>query len=293
MKHLIKAFIWCWFLTTFSAFAQEKTLKIISYNVLVGMKTDTSAEKSKFSKWFKQQKPDVVALQELTGFTQKKLESLARSYNHPYSILLIEGEKYPVGITSKYPITNVKKVTDNMDRGFIQADIKGQTFVVLHLSPFDYRTRGVEIDLVLANVKSQPHIKNWLLMGDFNSVSPVDSLAYQDGRFIEGLKKYEKRYPPIKKLVNGKIDYTVIQKVIDQEFTDALKLFHTNFVKSIHPKKFQTKGSADNASRIDFVFASKQLKKKIKKAEILVDDFTDNYSDHYPMMIELEIKDKK
>src|SRR5690606_38769534 len=206
-----------------------------------------------------------------------------------YAVLLIEGEKYPVAITSKYPITNVKKVSDNMDRGFIQATIKGQTFVVLHLSPFDYRTRWAEIDLVLANVKSQPEIKDWILMGDFNSFSSVDSMAYQDGRLIQNLKKYEAKYPPIKKLVNNKIDYEVIDKVHASGFVDALKLYHKDFVKTVHPKKFEPHGLPDVPSRIDFVFVSKTLKKKVTKSEVLVDDFTDSHSDHYPMMVEVKI----
>src|SRR5690606_14660191 len=203
---------------------------IISYNIYMGMKADTSKNKQVFSAWLQQQNPDIVALQEVTGFTQSSLEALSKSYGHPYAVLLIEGEKYPVAITSKYPITNVKKVSDNMDRGFIQATIKGQTFVVLHLSPFDYRTRRAEIDLVLANVKSQPEIKDWILMGDFNSFSSVDSMAYQDGRLIQNLKKYEAKYPPIKKLVNDRIDYEVIDKVHASGFVDALKLYHKDFV---------------------------------------------------------------
>ncbi|HTN19550.1 MAG TPA: endonuclease/exonuclease/phosphatase family protein [Pelobium sp.] len=289
MKITLKIFTLLLF-ASFTSIAQNNKLKIISYNVYVGMKSDQSEGKKEFAEWFKQQNPDIVGLQEVTGFTQTSLENLAHSYGHPYAVLLVEGEKYPVAITSKYPITNVKKVTDNMDRGFIQATIKGQTFIVLHLSPFDYQTRRNEIDLVLANIKSNPTIKNWIIMGDFNSFASIDSLAYADGKLIENLKKYEQKYAPIRKLVNNKIDYYVINRMNESGFSDALKLYHKSFVKTVHPKHFAPVGLPDVPSRIDFVFVNKGLKKKVKSAEVLVNEFTDAHSDHYPMMIELVLK---
>lgn len=293
MKHFFKTFTFLLLFIAVTAVAQHKTLKIISYNVLVGMSADKSEDKMEFANWFKEQDADIIALQEVTGFTQTSLEKFARSYGHPYAVLLIEGEKYPVALTSKHPITNVKKVTDNMDRGFIQAKIKGQTFVVLHFSPFDYQTRRNEVDLLLATVDHTPDIKNWVIMGDFNSFAPVDSMAYADGRLIANLKKYEQKYAPYRKLVDNKIDYYVINRMNDNNFVDALKLYHKDFVKTVHPKNFEPVGLPDVPTRIDFVFVSKRLKKNVKNAQVLVDKFTDSHSDHYPMMMELSIKDKK
>ena len=271
-----------------SVFSGTPALKIISYNIYVGMKMDTSKGKTAFANWVRKQQPDVLGLQEVTGFTQASLEKLAKSYGHAYAVLLVEGEKYPVAITSKFPITNVQKVTDNMDRGFIQATIKGKTFVVLHFSPFDYRTRRTEVDLLLANVVHQPKIKDWIIMGDFNSFSAVDSMAYQDGRLVENLRKYEQKYAPIEKLIDGKIDYQVIDKMMNAGFYDALKIKHSEFIKTVHPKRFEPKGSPDVPTRIDFIFVSKKSKNKVTNAEVLVDEFTDNFSDHYPMMMQLQ-----
>ena len=76
-------------------FAQNSRLRFITYNMLEGMKLDTSADKPNFVNWLKQMDPDVLALQEVTGFTQASLEKLAQSYGHPFAVLLVEGEKYP------------------------------------------------------------------------------------------------------------------------------------------------------------------------------------------------------
>ena len=84
-------------IATTNVSAQKLPMKIISYNIFIGMKTDTTAAKSKFSAWLKQNDPDILALQEVNKFTQSSLETLARSYDHPYAVLLKE-PGYPVYI---------------------------------------------------------------------------------------------------------------------------------------------------------------------------------------------------
>jgi exodeoxyribonuclease III len=91
--------------------------------------------------------------------------------------LLIEGEKFPVAITSKYPIVNVQKVSDNMDRGFIVARIKDFNVVSLHFTPFDYRKRRQEVELLLAHINAQSSKQPWLIMGDFYTVSPAEDIG--------------------------------------------------------------------------------------------------------------------
>ena len=266
-------------------FAQHTSMKFLSYNIYEGMKLDTGTNKPIFSAWLRQQDPDVLALQEATGFTQASLEKLAASYGHPYVILLVEGEKFPVAITSKYPITNVKKIIDNMDRGFILAEVKGFQLAVLHFTPFDYRKRREEVSLLLAEIKAKANYKNWVIMGDFNTVSPIDSAAYADGKLVANYIAYEKKYYPILKLADGKIDYTVIQAMLAYPFIDALKLKHPEFVKTVHPKAFEPKNGPDVPSRIDFIFVSNDLKKKVVSAEVVKDDFTNVRSDHYPVCV--------
>lgn len=272
----------------FHANGQQQGLRVLTYNIYEGMKLDTATGKPGFAAWIKRMDPDILALQECTGFTQASLEKLAGEYGHPYAVLLIEGEKFPVAITSKYPILNVQKVSDNMDRGFISASIKGYHVISLHFTPFDYRKRAQEVDLLLAHIEALPAKKNWIVMGDFNTLSPADSAHYSDGRMVANYQAYEKKYPPIRKLADGKIDYSVIQKVLNTGLVDALKHTTPAFVKTIHPKRFEPKTGTDVSSRIDFIFVSKDLVKKIESVKVLTDAFTDNYSDHYPVLMELK-----
>ncbi len=285
---LFQPLLFLFLLSTQVVFSQTKPMKFLSYNILEGMKLDTGNNKPAFAAWLKSQEADVLALQEVTGFTQASLEKLASSCGHPYAVLLIEGEKFPVAITSKYPITNVKKITDNMDRGFILAEIKGFQIAVLHFTPFDYRKRRQEVALLLAEIKAKAVNKNWVIMGDFNTVSPLDAAAYADGKLIANYVAYEKKYAPILKLVKGKIDYTVIQAMMDDKFVDVLKLRHQEFIKTVHPKAFEPKNGPDVPSRIDFIFVSPDLKGKVLAAEVIKDDFTHVRSDHYPVYITIQ-----
>lgn len=81
--------------------SEGKPLHILSYNILDGFdrQQDTS-RRARFVRWMRREDPDVVALNELVGFTEKDLQTLASSYGHPYAVIVKE-EGYPTGLTSK------------------------------------------------------------------------------------------------------------------------------------------------------------------------------------------------
>ena len=269
------------------AVAKDRPLKIMTYNILQGMRLDSTAGKSNFSAWVESINPDILALQEVSNFTQKALEELAIKYGHPYAVLLKEeGYKYPVALTSKYPIVNVQRVTDNMDRGFIMAEIDSFHVVVLHLSPFSFQQRNREIDLFLAAIEHQPDPGKWVIMGDFNALSPQDSANYADGSLQEAVEKNDKKYSFHANLVSGKLDYTIIRKVLDAGFHDALPPnANDDGALFSRPTKVNTPAAP---SRIDFIFVSPDLKNWVTRGTIIKDDFTDRHSDHYPVLLELK-----
>ena len=267
---------------------KAENIKILSYNIYIGMSLDKSEDKSDFIKWINTMSPDIVSLQEVNGFTQEKLEKTARKYGHPYAVLLKE-EGYPVALTSKYPIVNVRKVIDNMHHGFIQAQILDFNIIVLHLSPHKYWKRSEEIDLILSTIKSTDSNGKWIITGDFNTYSPLDSLAYQDGLLKERIKELENKYKSHENLKNNNIDYSTIQKVLDSGFYDAFKLKNSAYTFTI-PTLFLEHADLKNQAtkRIDYIFISKNLKKKLLNPTIIKDDFTNYKSDHYPVFIEIK-----
>ena len=87
--------------------ARKEKLRVISYNIWNGFEHDAS-RRANFIDWIKGQQPDILAITELVGFTEKNLGQLASKYGHKYYAIVKE-EGYPVGITSNEPITVVKK----------------------------------------------------------------------------------------------------------------------------------------------------------------------------------------
>ncbi len=260
--------------------AQQK-LSVLSYNVLKGLQAD-SVNQNTYVDWVKKISPDIVAYQEMNGFTQKKLEDFAAQYNHPYAVLS-KTDGFPVALSSKYPIVNVQKVVDNMWHAYIYANINNVHVFVLHLSPFSYRKRQAEVAEILARAALIPENEPVMIMGDFNSLSADDSVAY-DGAFWENQKAAEKKRKIIQNLNNGQLDFSVTNAMKKAGFHDALHMHNKKFRHSAPTKKY----FHDIVKRIDYVWVNDVLAKQVTKADIIYDDVTDSISDHYPLYIEIE-----
>lgn len=260
----------------------QTSLKVLSYNILEGMVKDTTKGKIHFVAWVKALNPDVVALQECNGFTQKTLEELAHSWGHPYAVIVKENG-YPTGLTSRYPIADIHKVNESMTHGFIMARIEQYNFVVLHLNPHKHWKRRAEIAQVLKNIELQKDRKNWLIMGDFNSVSPLDKERLARGGYLEKALAAAAKRPVLENLVNGKeIDFQVQQNMLSAGFTDAGHAWDKRETARTGKSAIATD------SRIDYIYLSSDLAKKIGTCRFIYDDFTATHSDHKPIILELK-----
>ncbi|MBI0031716.1 hypothetical protein H3S75_10785 [Gilliamella sp. B14384G15] len=274
--------------TAFASLEEAKDLKIISYNVYNGMKLDESEGKQKFIDWAKMQDADIIAWQEMNFFTREKLENFAASYGHNYAVLLKESPDdpafFPVAITSKYPIVNVNKVVDNLWHGALYADVGKYHFVITHMNPFWTSKRIDEINLIIDSIKysSDPKGK-WIIAGDLNSFSPADKTEYDNSKLLEDIKDKQKKRPILDNLVNGQLSYTVQQNLLDAGYIDALKLKNKQFISTAPTKVFYDQASTP--LRYDYIYVSPKLKKDVIDVKVLKDEFTDTYSDHYPVQM--------
>ncbi|AOM75714.1 endonuclease/exonuclease/phosphatase family protein [Pedobacter steynii] len=137
-------------LLLFSFYSQnllaQPALKIISYNVYNYFESEQE-RKQRFISWATIQQADVIAYQELVNINAQELTQLGQSIGHPYTALAKE-KGYAVGISSKYPIQEVKTVTKGMHHGFMAVRIKDLNFIIVHLSPFSHEKRQEEIGLI-------------------------------------------------------------------------------------------------------------------------------------------------
>jgi exodeoxyribonuclease-3 len=238
---------------------REDKFRLLTYNVLTGFQKNTH-QVDRFVEWVKDKNFDMIGFQEMSTFTKDSLARLAKRYGHPYAVLL-KGNNSPIGITSKYPILNVKKIIDSMHHGCIYAEVEDFNVFVTHLSPFSYQKCIQEMKGILKMAAVLSEKKKTLIFGDFNSFSPVDGAYYQQ-----------------------KNRYAVIQSLLDDGFTDTYMQLHHKFEGSFPTIKYVQK--LKKPTRIDYVFANKTALKLLVDTKFIKDSITNNLSDHYPLMVE-------
>jgi len=266
---------------------ESSSLKIITHNVWYGF-TIVPERKQSWIAWMNEQKADVVSLQELNEYSQAKLAEDARTYGHTYSVLLKE-EGFPTGITSRYPINDVHRVTEGFHHGLLRVRIKGIYFYVIHLHPSNWEVRKSEIKQILEDIRTLPAESRVILAGDFNTFSPLDSIYYSHGRLEPFFRERDLLYEE-KNLDNGNLGYSVIQEALDfglidleASFRDSSYIFPGSF-----PTLVEKEGEHGDKRRLDYVFASKNLAEGVTRAEIITSDSTLFLSDHLPVVIEME-----
>ncbi len=263
-------------------------LRIISYNVWYGF-TKVPERKISWIAWMNEQDPDIVSLQELNGYSPEKLAMDAKSYGHLHSVLLKE-EGFPTGITSRYPIEDIERTSEGFHHGMLRVRIKEIYFYVIHLHPSNWETRQSEIQLLKEDIKTLPANSKVILAGDFNTFSPLDSTYYSHGKLEPFFHERDLLYGE-KNLNNGKLDYTVIQEVMDFGFIDLesnLRKASFEFQGSF-PTLVEKEGEHGNQRRLDYIFASGNLAAKVSRAEIITSDTALILSDHLPVIVDFEL----
>lgn len=263
----------------------QTALKIISYNVYNYFEAEAD-RKARFVSWAKTQQADVIAYQELVNITAQELQGLGAAINHPYTVLAKE-KGYAVGISSKYPITDVKKVIAGMHHGFIAAKIKNMNFVVVHLSPFSHEKRREEVSTITDSLERWSISKKILIMGDLNSLAATDSMAYNRHDRLTPMLRSDSS-SKISNANNGLLDYGIPAYLIQKGFLDTWSMKVKGFNFSYPTLVF---GPVPDSSkeRIDYIFVSPDLQKNATKPIIVKDAVTDQLSDHYPLSILLSI----
>ena len=122
------------------------SLKIVTHNVWYGFTKKSEPRYSNWKRWMASQAPDVVSLQELNEYTSEKLSEDAKSWGHQYSALLKE-DGFATGITSRYPISDVKRIREGMHHGLLRCRIQGIWFYVIHSHPSNFARRMEEAAL--------------------------------------------------------------------------------------------------------------------------------------------------
>lgn len=295
-------------------------VKVLYWNLQCGMWADQGNNYDNFVAWVKAQNPDICVWNEAettfdTGVfdwnTQAKEKylpehwpELAARYGHEY--VMVNGASKGLVTTSRIPFErecdiycNRPKVEIRSGSTIYKFSIGGETvrFVTLHLWPHHYDPyvavgereqskkqnggdffRLAEIRTLCdttVNKRPEAALENWIMLGDFNARSPLDNEVY----------KYSPDAPALK----------------------CISYIHNNtpyidIVHERHPNEFIT-STYDWNHRIDYVFCTPHVNKRVVKADIVKDYYTNirpldelypgqyarTPSDHYPIIFTLDI----
>ena len=271
--------------------ARKEKLRVISYNIWNGFEHDAS-RRANFIDWIKGQQPDILAITELVGFTEKNLGQLASEYGHKYYAIVKE-EGYPVGITSNEPITVVKKQMEGFWHGMLHVKTHGLNMIVTHLSPHDWKFRLKEAQMLTSYIQDN-QLDNCMVMGDFNAYSPFDAdWVETHAQLIENMQKWDAEQETYRNMRDGRFDYSVLSKFLSIGLTDICRLYVPADKRTTFPAAFLYGWQHGDTrlhgigERLDYILVSPSLVSRCLDARIHNGIETEGISDHYPVSVDL------
>lgn len=277
-------------------------LRVLYWNIQNGMWYDQPNNYVNFVEWVKKYDPDVCVWCEASSiyydntytkspdrYLPAHWDELAARYGHCYTAIGEHCDNYPQEVTSKYPITTLKKIgktdvpnpfnpatTCNVAHGcgVQQIEVNGKTIniVTMHTWPQAYAWgvkdkaardesrsrnegdlyRAFEMKYVVEHTINSPEfagVENWLLLGDLNSRSRADQWHFKEDGNTTRLK-------------------------CQDEIRDHTSM--VDIIASKYPGDFMA--STYGNSRIDIMYASPKMYARVKNAMILIDGWTAAFS---------------
>ncbi len=271
----------------------ENDIRIISYNIWNGFEWGKHEQRhAAFIDWMKAQDADVAALQELCGYDMKKLQADAAQWGHPH-VAILKTEGYPVGLTSKEPITTKERLLDGLWHGMLHAETSGIDFFVVHLSPADAEIRLKEARIITECVAAA-EVVDFLILGDFNAHSPADAdLDRERQSLLERYRRSDEGHEQHQNLLLGEFDVSVISRflslpAIDVSLgrVDAARRFSYPAPALVGHYEQTPESVVEYRERIDYILASPGLATRCTRATIVNSGATEGLSDHFPVVAE-------
>jgi exodeoxyribonuclease III len=216
----------------------------------------------------RRERPDVLALQELKGWTAAKAHQVAGELGmHAHLARSVFGQ--PVAVLAREELTRTRAITWRLHHAAAVATIGDLTVVSTHLYPFSPERRRREATW-LAACFARTHRKV-LIAGDLNSLDPVT----EHTGALEGLDaRYRRRHLAR----DGSADTRAIQAMLDAGFVDIGQGIGPTVPTS------GVGGAEFAAFRLDYLMASPPLARLTRYVSVLRDEVTDHASDHYPVV---------
>ncbi len=262
-------------------------MRFASYNILTGGIDGTDASRlERVIEVVRTIDPDVLAVQEANGFAEDK--ALRRRFERETGLkghICRTRSGHHVALFIKPGITVEKRgrTIAGFHHGAAYADIRladGMKLrvVTAHLAPFDGDQRLAEARTLLRRIAVGANV---VLMGDLNS---LDSSRDHTAALARLDPAARERY-----LVPGttKADTRVVDLITASGLVDLLATAEPGVYEATVPTAFG--GGEFALLRLDFIFASATIAKRLKAAGVFRAAAAAVSSDHFPTTAELDI----
>jgi len=279
--------------------------RVITYNVLEGFR-GADDRRDAVARWLAAQQADVVALDELNGYTEPRLRDEAAAWGHAHAALLKE-TGYATGLTSRTRIGDVRRVVPGFHHGVIRCRTAGITFYVVHLSPHDSRvrqeeaariTRGITSadgsgdDVLVGVIDTMAAGEPVIVLGDFNSFSPDDRAYYATTRLGETAREGDSERGHRNLADDGGLDFSVMRTFQDAGLVDVVRRLHgrgdpaalVSCPTPLWKPEMPLEELRRVQKRIDYMMVSPGLADRCTAARVVNDASMDRLSDHYPVV---------
>ena len=236
---------------------------------------DHQAKLGEAVEWLAEEAPDILALQEVLHTDEAGLQELATSWGHGYAVMHKE-HGYPVALTSTAPIEVIDRRVSGFHHGYLHARTHGIEVFVVHFWP----TKVGEAEAV-AEVAASLAAEGLevLVVGDFNGKIRSDEAYLLENGFAE-----ERDGEP-------HLDYRLTDAFLKRGFAELVTEhspgdLYTFGAPALIPRWASNMQQVrERRRRIDFLFASPNLKERCMRARVNTDDErVGQHSDHYPLL---------
>ncbi len=272
-------------------------IKVMNYNILNGFCNDLPPfqlnpdKMNNAIKVIEGQNPDILILTEAYFWpfakkaNLKNLQPTFKKLYNEYTSLAHGSFRWAPVALSKYPVkefdTSMSKYQLNYMRTLIDINGKNLTLDVFHPHPDTNEEQKSEFLKTI--LKDKP--SNYILIGDFNALSPQDN--YNKQKLITGYETFMKNKGKSK--VEDMLRGLSIGTILNHKLVDTYKI-KNKIDDFTMPTDLRSKNK-DSAIRLDYIFCSKDI--KIADSEIIKNKLTEKVSDHYPITSVLEIEERK
>ena len=244
-------------------------MKVMTYNILCGGHpvAGGSARMADILSVIASEAPDILALQECTGFEDgPRMNDVARAVGLAHWALARgavydDGLRYGAAIFSRYPLRDTHVFAEDQFQAAALATecdtpLGRLALCNVHLHAFSEAARLVEIEDVMARQRGRGA---QIVMGDFNAISRVDC------------------YPADTQEFELRTDVTdLVGQDLKDVMADAPAPSHFSPLRADHDRRVMR--------RIDYIFASDDLAGRVRDAYVHRSETADRASDHYPVV---------